>query len=137
MSTDLFALLGDIGVQLKRIADALDIQVAPQCEKPEAERVEEEERKRLEALRRAESLKWDKFLRHLKATLPKKSVEFLSDFFSEAEVMDEGSLYDSSPSVADWWLAGETKKQKRFVRAWLAKLSSAAEKFFGKPLKFK
>ena len=135
MSTDLFALLGDIAVQLKRIADALDIQVAPQREKLEAERAEKEEGERLVALRREESLDWDRFLKSLKAWLPKARVKVILEAFEDCEVCDEKLLYDSYEYMREavYRLAPGSLKGKASVV--LTDLRRAAKNFFDKTLK--
>ena len=136
MSTDLFALLGDVAVQLKRIADALDVMVAPQREKLEAERAKEEEDKREIAIQQAATLQWNKFREYLKAWLPKDRAGFLFEVFSETELDSAAVLFEEATEMYSWWLDGD-KKRKQLVRASFADLSRAAKNFFGEPLKYK
>jgi hypothetical protein len=129
--------LEDLLIQQKRIADALDVMVAPQREKLAAERAAAEVARREVAVQQAATLQWDEFLKYLKAWLPRERAKFLFEVFSAAELDCAAVLFEEASELYSYWLDGETKKRKQLVRASFADLSKAAKNVFGKPLKYK
>lgn len=133
--TQLRNSLEDLLIQHKRIADALDVMVAPQREKLAAERAEAEEAERQQKLAEATAKKWNEFLKYLKAWLPKEVFRCILLMFREAEISDEETLYSGYVYLRPDGFASRRSPEEKLVRRSLRDLRRAAKSFFGKPLK--